>query len=685
MSSTNWCPVFRPTKQEFEQPFVEYVSNVFRQEPNLPMFKVVPPQSWRPRKAPFPDLKAVRINTPIKQHVFGTKGAYRCLLVEQKEMSVADFKRHAYEEAQRLSGHKGQAGSASAAGVAEHTGSRLQARKALHAEDELQERSFWSSVTLNPPLYGADTPQSFFDKSLPYGWNLRNLGDLLKHKDVPDIPGVTTPMTYFGMWRSFFSWHKEDADLLSINYLHFGAPKVWYSIPPSDSAKFDRMAMGLFPELARSCSAFVRHKDILVSPSLLRTHNIKYLQAKQQPGEFVILNAASYHAGFNMGFNCAEAINFATPDWVAAGKAADRCTCEAMRDCVRISMKLFDPNWQDPYEDPPSPSLSPSPCSSSSSSGPQPPSGGTLDTATHTPGTRGRAGGSSSRGARGGARGQAGGRGAKGQSSSPATPAAVSRRGGAGQEEGSSSSAQQQQQQQEQWMWKQQWKKDGGQQQQQQRGPSTPTPPPVPDRRITRALAAASRLSPAAAPQTPTSKPGPGSGARPGTPRAPPPSPLTAPAQDPPGSPASLRPTLLPHAPQPSRLGSGGLGGAGGGAPLSLDAIRIMSHDEVVGEPVVIVGESSRGRKFFNLVQRIQRAPSQRGQVVLRWLRESEDGLFRPVPTYWEEAPHALVPVRTQLVTPAKLGPGGRVTRASVPAFKLLTLRSRILDTDLVD
>jgi hypothetical protein len=38
--------------------------------------------------------------------------------------------------------------------------------------------------------------------------------------------GVTTPMTYFGMWRSFFGWHKEDADLLSINYLHFGAPKV---------------------------------------------------------------------------------------------------------------------------------------------------------------------------------------------------------------------------------------------------------------------------------------------------------------------------------------------------------------------------------------------------------------------------------------------------------------------------
>ena len=38
--------------------------------------------------------------------------------------------------------------------------------------------------------YGADTPVSFFDPNMTYGWNLQDLGDLLKRKDVPAIPGA---------------------------------------------------------------------------------------------------------------------------------------------------------------------------------------------------------------------------------------------------------------------------------------------------------------------------------------------------------------------------------------------------------------------------------------------------------------------------------------------------------------
>jgi hypothetical protein len=43
-------PVLRPTKEEFSRPFCEYVEKVFRKQPDLPMFKVVPPPGWTPRR-----------------------------------------------------------------------------------------------------------------------------------------------------------------------------------------------------------------------------------------------------------------------------------------------------------------------------------------------------------------------------------------------------------------------------------------------------------------------------------------------------------------------------------------------------------------------------------------------------------------------------------------------------------
>ena len=63
---------------------------------------------------------------------------------------------------------------------------------------------------------------------------------------------------------------------------------------------------------------------------------------KQNAGEFIVLNAGAYHAGYNQGFNCAEAVNFATEDWIPLGKEATRCDCRTMgKDAVSVDMRVF--------------------------------------------------------------------------------------------------------------------------------------------------------------------------------------------------------------------------------------------------------------------------------------------------------------------------------------------------------
>lgn len=80
MGDPAWCPVLRPNRAEFSRPFVQYVEEAFKANPDAPMLKVVPPKGWTPRTEPFPSLDSLRISTPIKQHVSGLPVVPRGLL-----------------------------------------------------------------------------------------------------------------------------------------------------------------------------------------------------------------------------------------------------------------------------------------------------------------------------------------------------------------------------------------------------------------------------------------------------------------------------------------------------------------------------------------------------------------------------------------------------------------------------
>jgi hypothetical protein len=201
------------------------------------------------------------------------------------------------------------------------------------------ERTYWKTLTYAPPLYGADMLGTLFDEKTEE-WNLNKLPNLL---DVlgTKVPGVNTAYLYLGMWKATFAWHLEDVDLYSINYLHFGAPKQWYSISQGDARRFEAAMKQTWPADAKSCDQFLRHKGYLISPQHLKQHfNITVNKCLSYPGEFVVTYPYGYHSGYNLGYNCAEAVNFALDSWLPMGKIAKRCECAQAQDSV----------WVDVYE-----------------------------------------------------------------------------------------------------------------------------------------------------------------------------------------------------------------------------------------------------------------------------------------------------------------------------------------------
>ncbi|XVE99292.1 hypothetical protein REPUB_Repub03eG0186000 [Reevesia pubescens] len=159
-------------------------------------------------------------------------------------------------------------------------------------------------------------------------WNLqviaRSAGSLTRFMP-DDIPGVTSPMVYIGMLFSWFAWHVEDHELHSMNFLHTGSSKTWYAVPGDYAFAFEEVIRtdaygGDIDRLA--ALSLLGEKTTLLSPELIVASGIPCCRLVQNPGEFVVTFPRAYHVGFSHGFNCGEAANFGTPQWLQVAKEA---------------------------------------------------------------------------------------------------------------------------------------------------------------------------------------------------------------------------------------------------------------------------------------------------------------------------------------------------------------------------
>uniref|UniRef100_A0A672MSN6 [histone H3]-trimethyl-L-lysine(9) demethylase n=1 Tax=Sinocyclocheilus grahami TaxID=75366 RepID=A0A672MSN6_SINGR len=305
---------FRPTMEEFKDfnQYLVYMESQGAQRAGLA--KVIPPKDWKPRRN-YDDIDDFVIQAPIQQMVAGQSGLFTQYNIQKKPLTVQEFRRLANSD-------------------------MYCTPRYLNYED--LERKYWKNLTFVSPIYGADVSGTLYDE-----WNIGHLNsilDVIEEDCGVSIQGVNTPYLYFGMWKTSFSWHTEDMDLYSINYLHFGEPKSWYAIPPEHGKRLERLAIGFFPNSFKSCEAFMRHKMTLISPSVLKKYSIPFDKITQEAGEFMITFPYGYHAGFNHGFNCAESTNFASIRWINYGKVATQCTCS--KDMVKISMDPFVRRFQ---------------------------------------------------------------------------------------------------------------------------------------------------------------------------------------------------------------------------------------------------------------------------------------------------------------------------------------------------
>lgn len=177
----------------------------------------------------------------------------------------------------------------------------------------------------------------YYKSYVESSWNLNNIpvleGSVLGYINA-DISGMKIPWMYVGMCFSTFCWHNEDHWSYSINYLHWGEPKTWYGVPGFMAERFEQVMQETTPDLFRNQPDLLHQLVTILNPNILMDRGVPVYHIDQAAGEFVLTFPRAYHAGFNHGYNFAEAVNFAPVDWIPLGRECVEHYSSLHRYCV---------------------------------------------------------------------------------------------------------------------------------------------------------------------------------------------------------------------------------------------------------------------------------------------------------------------------------------------------------------
>ncbi|OMO83212.1 hypothetical protein CCACVL1_11500 [Corchorus capsularis] len=386
------APIFRPTVEEFEDTLA-YIEKIRREAESFGICRIIPPPSWTP---PCP-LKEKDI---WKHAKFSTRIQQVDLLQNREPMrKKSRSRKRKRRRNSRMGASRRRSNSSSESNITSETdekfgfnsGSDFTLEEFQRYAKEFKEMYFRRDCDENLKLvefrkwepsceeiegeywriveqptdevevyYGADLETGTFGSGFPKassmligsvadkyamsGWNLNNFprlqGSVLSFEGC-DISGVLVPWLYVGMCFSSFCWHVEDHHLYSLNYMHFGDPKIWYGVPGSRASSLEAAMKKHLPDLFEEVPDLLNELVTQLSPSVLKAEGVPVYRAVQHSGEFVLTFPRAYHAGFNCGFNCAEAVNVAPVDWLDHGQHAVELYSEQHRKTSLSHDKLL--------------------------------------------------------------------------------------------------------------------------------------------------------------------------------------------------------------------------------------------------------------------------------------------------------------------------------------------------------
>lgn len=152
-------------------------------------------------------------------------------------------------------------------------------------------------------------------------WNLNvapHMRDgMFQYVDDSAALQITMPWLHVGMMFSTQSWSVEDMMLWSLDYMHFGSTRTWYSVSPAHYEKFQKLVERYIEKGERKIgSKFVLEPDLMISPQVLRDEGIDVYICDQRPGEYVLSFPQSYRSHFCHGFNMSESVNLCPLSWL---------------------------------------------------------------------------------------------------------------------------------------------------------------------------------------------------------------------------------------------------------------------------------------------------------------------------------------------------------------------------------